>query len=154
MKLWMGHFYKNPKEWFVIWARTKDEAMNAVDCEWGEPDVRSMKQLHTPGGFCFKADFEEHENPDEDLVDITLHDDEYYFEEAMDLYDYILDKIKFPLGETSIRELSADGEHLGIEQAEVMKSYADKCPHCGEKAYFGPEKGCFQCGYNEHELRE
>ena len=147
MKLWIGHFYQAPEEWFLVWGKTRDEAINYIDCEIGEPDVRSMKPVLIPGMMCFKATIEEEE--DYEALEFTIRQDEFSLAEGDEqdkLNEWILKRMKNPLKEKS-KDISYQAEHLGIDQPAVMKTYAEKCPHCGEKSYFGPETGCFQCGY-------
>lgn len=58
MKVWVGHYRGNTKEWFVVWAKNKREAFLQIDPITGEPDMESLKELHAPGFVDFKADFE------------------------------------------------------------------------------------------------
>lgn len=53
MKVWIGHYLGNPKEWFVVWAKNKDEAFAQIDPISGEPDMESLKELHAPGFVSF-----------------------------------------------------------------------------------------------------
>jgi hypothetical protein len=147
MKMWMGHFYENSKEWFVVWGKTRSEAINHIDCAFGEPDVRSMKPIKTPGSFCFQTDLVKYDDFDEELAEIKLHEDEFDLEDYGEMDEWIKTRMKNPYKETLKKDVSFEAGIMGIQQAEVMKSYAEQCPHCGEKSYFGPNKGCFHCGY-------
>jgi len=57
LKVWIGHYKGNPKEWFVVWAENKHEAGLQIDPVAGEPDMRSLKELKAPGFVDFTADF-------------------------------------------------------------------------------------------------
>lgn len=58
MKVWVGHYRGNPKEWFVVWAKNKREAFLQIDPIVGEPDMESLKELHAPGFVDFTIIFE------------------------------------------------------------------------------------------------
>ncbi|MCK4477390.1 hypothetical protein KAU88_02540 [Candidatus Bathyarchaeota archaeon] len=53
MKIWIGHYSGNPEEWFVVWAKNKDEAFHQIDPISGKPDMGSLKELHAPGFMSF-----------------------------------------------------------------------------------------------------
>ena len=59
MKVWIGHYKGNPKEWFVAWAKTKQEVFLQIDPIVAEPDMDSLKELHAPGFVNFTVDFDE-----------------------------------------------------------------------------------------------
>ena len=147
--MWIGHFYGYSNEWFVAWGGTRLEAINQLDCTFGEPDVRSMKPIKSTGSFCFQAELVQFDDDETEIPEIKLHEDEFDIENSQEIYDWIKKRIKNPFKETIKKDISFEAESMGIEQAEVMRSYAEQCPHCGEKSYFGPDKGCFQCGYKE-----
>ena len=60
MKIWLGHYVDNTKEWFIAWARDIAELVLMIDGVVGEPDQRSLRQLFTPGfancHVCFSSD--------------------------------------------------------------------------------------------------
>jgi len=58
MKVWIGHYKANPKEWFVVWAKNKREAFLQIDPIVAEPDMTSLKELNAPGFVNFTIDFE------------------------------------------------------------------------------------------------
>ena len=47
--MWLGHYAHDAKSWFVVFAETKDEAINFVDCEVAEPDYDSIKPIRHAG---------------------------------------------------------------------------------------------------------
>lgn len=49
MKIWLGHYVDNTKEWFIAWARDIAELVLMIDGVVGEPDQRSLRQLFAPG---------------------------------------------------------------------------------------------------------
>lgn len=49
MKIWLGHYVDNAKEWFIAWARDITELVLMIDGVVGEPDQKSLRQLFTPG---------------------------------------------------------------------------------------------------------
>lgn len=49
LKVWIGHYKGNPKEWFVVWAKSKNEAFLQIDPLTGEPDLSSFMELTAPG---------------------------------------------------------------------------------------------------------
>jgi hypothetical protein len=61
LKVWIGHYKGNPKEWFVAWAKTKDEVFLQIDPIVAEPDMNSLKELHAPGFVNFTLDCKEEE---------------------------------------------------------------------------------------------
>ena len=57
VKVRIGHYYENPKEWYIVWAIDKQAAWDKVD-ELGNPDTGSMREFDTPGivNFCSQRD--------------------------------------------------------------------------------------------------
>ena len=53
LKVWIGHYVDYPKEWFVVWAKSKDEAFLQIDPVVGEPDMDSFMELTAPGFVTF-----------------------------------------------------------------------------------------------------
>jgi len=49
LKVWIGHYKGNPKQWFVVWAKSKHEAFLQIDPIVGEPDLNSFMELTAPG---------------------------------------------------------------------------------------------------------
>jgi hypothetical protein len=56
--VWIGHYQGNPKEWFVVWAKDKEEAFLQIDAVVAEPDMTSLKEIHVPGFVNFTVEFE------------------------------------------------------------------------------------------------
>lgn len=54
-RLFIGHYVGNPDEWFLAWGKDLDEAALYVDCENGEPDMDSMREVVGPGFIEFRA---------------------------------------------------------------------------------------------------
>lgn len=48
MRVWIGHYYQNSKEWFVVWANDIHEAWDTVD-EVGSPKGDSCKEFSASG---------------------------------------------------------------------------------------------------------
>jgi len=145
MKIWIGHFHTNEKEWFIAWGNSKEEVINYIDSTMAEPDVQSMKAVRTPGFFCFKARIKKYE--DLEFPAFKLHEDELFFDDDK-LNDWIITRMKKPIREPKTREVSELASRLGISQSEVFMTYMPACPKCGGKPYF-KEKGCKKCGYKE-----
>jgi len=49
LKIWLGHYVDNTKEWFITWARNVQELVLMIDGIIGEPSERSLRQLLRPG---------------------------------------------------------------------------------------------------------
>lgn len=62
MKVWIGHYHQNLKEWFVVWANDKQDAWDKVD-ELGSPDGNSTREMATPGIVNFHINYDKHGNP-------------------------------------------------------------------------------------------
>lgn len=62
MKIWIGHYSGNTKEWFVVWANNKAEAWDKVD-EVGDPDTQSFRELVSPGFANCSVDHYDEEGP-------------------------------------------------------------------------------------------
>jgi len=62
MRVWIGHYYKNNNEWFVVWANDKQDAWDKVD-ELGSPDGNSTREMGTPGFVNFHIDYDSQGNP-------------------------------------------------------------------------------------------
>ena len=54
MKVWIGHYKDNPIEWFVVWAKDRQEAFLQIDPLTGEPDLDSFMELTASGFIDFK----------------------------------------------------------------------------------------------------
>ncbi len=48
MKVWIGHYVENPKEWFVVWANCVEDAWDVVDVV-GSPETNSLREIVSPG---------------------------------------------------------------------------------------------------------
>jgi hypothetical protein len=58
MRVWVGHYQGNPKEWFVVWAKDEREAFLQIDPIVAEPDMTSLKELRVPGFVNFTVNFD------------------------------------------------------------------------------------------------
>jgi hypothetical protein len=58
MKVWIGHYYENTREWFVVWAQDKQEAWDKVD-ELAGPKADSLRELSSTGFINFHVDYNE-----------------------------------------------------------------------------------------------
>ena len=75
LKIWIGHYKGNPKEWFVVWAKSKHEAFLQIDPVVGEPDLNSFFELSAPGFVDFiltpkedeRGKYFEYSPPEEDV---------------------------------------------------------------------------------------
>ncbi len=157
MKLWIGHYLEAPDCWFLVWANSKDEAINFVDCECGEPDVRSMRPIRSAGMIDLLADKEELDEGEDiwylkpesdDCVHIDIGDED-------DTRAWIEKRVKKPLGKEKKTELSDVAGAMGISQPEVFKTYFSEemkgsCPICRAPGYVEGKK-CKNCGYNPPE---
>ena len=94
MKIWVGHYKGNPKEWFVVWAKSKREAFLQIDPITGEPDMQSLKELTAPGFFDFAVDLKE------DYVETRPSDDGWMLVlggalgQTEDALDYIYELVR------------------------------------------------------------
>jgi len=52
MKVWIGHYFQNLREWFVCWGNDKSEIYDAISV-----DANSMVQLDSSGMVSFSTDF-------------------------------------------------------------------------------------------------
>ena len=84
MKVWVGHWSGNPKDWFIVWAKDKREAVLYLDGAIAEPDLDSLMELKDCGYVEFspkKNSKEEHFEyipsemsfGDEDADDVEKH---------------------------------------------------------------------------------
>ena len=55
MKIWIGHYRKNPEEWFIVWANSNTDAFRLLDGASGEPDMDSFKEVKKFGFVDFRA---------------------------------------------------------------------------------------------------
>lgn len=125
MRAWVGHYLGNPNEWFLIFGETVDEALDHVDNEWGEPDRRSIMPIRHPMGFNFRAELED-DGSDHPYAVTRPHPDEMTLGEGgghWALQEWITLRLKEPLGEPEVREVSKMAEQLGIEDAETLRRY-------------------------------
>jgi hypothetical protein len=81
LKIWLGHFVDNTKEWFIAWARDIRELVLMIDGVIGEPDQRSLRQLLTPGFANCHVHFSSDGHPSFSLVkDKTLRENWLHIE--------------------------------------------------------------------------
>jgi hypothetical protein len=57
LRLWIGHYYENPKEWFVVWANYLRDAWDVVD-QVGSPETSSFRELISIGIVNFHVHYE------------------------------------------------------------------------------------------------
>ena len=58
MKVWIGHYDSNPKEWFVVWAHDGPEARYLAD-EIGPLDIETFRELVSSGFVNFHVEYNE-----------------------------------------------------------------------------------------------
>jgi hypothetical protein len=58
LKAWIGHYKGNPTEWFVVWAKDRQEAFLQIDPIVAEPDMKSLMELSAPGFANFTASYD------------------------------------------------------------------------------------------------
>src|SRR5262245_4302387 len=130
MPLYVGHYLGNPKEWFLAWGRDKMEAAEYVDCAMGEPDLRSMRRVRGPGFVGFRARVKKEESIAEgeghfDVHVLALNRDEIDLgtgEGYEENNDWIVKRIRKPLGPLKEREISEAGRRLGVAQPKLLRA--------------------------------
>ncbi len=137
MKLWVGHYYGMPDEWFLVWASNKDDAALIVDDEVGEPDMRSLLEVKREGFIdlkLVKEDDPDGEEPfyvlnqigDEEVERKEHYDNTVYFEE---LFDGMMEWFKkcnqepFPIANDYEDNIC---RQLGIHQNDLIDLYKPK----------------------------
>ena len=78
MKIWIGHYRKNPKEWFIVWANSKDDAFRLLDGTSGEPDMDSFKEVKKFGFVDFQVILDDSgglEMVEYELSDLVVEDE-------------------------------------------------------------------------------
>lgn len=100
LKVWVGHYQDNPREWFVVWANNKDEAFFLIDGLSGEPDMDSLMELHAPGLVNFTVKYQKKDDyvsffpPKEDVKGgIWIHFEEDV-ERNEDVNEYVLQVLR------------------------------------------------------------
>lgn len=91
MKIWIGHYKGNSKEWFVVWAKNEHEAFLQIDPIMAEPDMESLKELHAPGFINFSVK-RVHE-PRGEFIDFTPIKGEMFFGGALGQSDNVQEYI-------------------------------------------------------------
>lgn len=138
MKAWLGHYGPPKRQWFIVFARTKDEAVRFVDCETAEPDYDSIRPLRGPGmlGFSVKPVPEEEQNDPSDIMYtmdpedgdwLTFHGDD----------DRIRKEMAEPDKPSAATETSAVAHLMRVSDPRVFATYLDPCPQC-KKKHLGP----------------
>ncbi len=112
MQLWIGHALGDETDWFLVWARSKAEAIEYIDGSFWEPDVRSMRQLEDLGYVLFHAEV------DGKREELTLQGVLGLEGEAE---AWVEQRLKEPLGEPTTREVSDLAATMGIETPEVLR---------------------------------
>ncbi|MEM2905188.1 MAG: hypothetical protein QW587_05565 [Candidatus Bathyarchaeia archaeon] len=57
----MGHYRGAPREWFVVWAKDREEAFLEIDPIVAEPDMDSLMELRAPGFVNFTVRYDKEE---------------------------------------------------------------------------------------------
>lgn len=125
MPLFIGHYLGNHKEWFLAWGRDKMEASQYVDDALGEPDLRSMKRVKGPGLVGFKAKVVREDDGEEvfEYAELRLHPKEIQLGEGEGYEEngeWIVKRLKKPLGPPKTSEVSFAGQQLGVQQPEIL----------------------------------
>lgn len=134
MKLWVGHYYGMPDEWFLAWARNKDDAALIIDGEVGEPDLRSLREVKHEGFIdlkLVKEDDPDGKNPfyvlhqigDEEVERKEHYDNTVYFEELFDGLMEWFEKCNqepFPIANEHEDNIS---KQMGIHQNDLNDLY-------------------------------
>ncbi len=150
MKLWIGHYLGDPREWFMVWANTKEDAIGIIDAQYGEPDVRSLKQIDRPGCMGLFAKKDESDEEGFYFLEPNL-DDPPILERSSGITAerWVEQCITKPFGPPENVVVSQLAEQMGIQQAEVLaRHFKDRCPNCIAKGY-DKKMGCHECGYKE-----
>ena len=137
MRAWLGHYGGTKKQWFIVFARTKDEAVNFVDSETAEPDYDSVRPLRYPGMFGFSVKpVPEGQGDDGDTMYtmdgedgdwLTFHGDNHRIRE----------EIAKPLTPVEDQDVSGLAQMMRISDPRVLATYIDPCQQCG-KRHVGP----------------
>jgi hypothetical protein len=125
MKAYIGHYVGAPHSWFFITANSPEEAIDFIDCEWGEPDARSLKEVKGPIAFQFVARLEEDEEgedvveyePDTDDSTLSLGEGAGYW----DASDWVKERLRTPFGLPGEDDFRAMDAVLGKEMPEAWK---------------------------------
>ena len=95
MKIWLGHYVDNTKEWFIAWARDMPELVLMIDGVVGEPDHKSLRQLFTSGFANLHVRFGSDGYPSISLVkDKILRENWLHVEGAVDREENAIDYIR------------------------------------------------------------
>ncbi len=71
MKVWLGHYNGNPKEWFVVWATCVEDAWDVVD-QVGDVETHSLRELVSPGLANFHIDCKEEDVEGERITEQVI----------------------------------------------------------------------------------
>lgn len=124
LRAWIGHYMGNPREWFIVFGETVDEALHYVDCAWAEPDRRSMTPIRHVAAMNFKTELVS--DGELEYVETRAHPDEISLGEGEgwdDLSEWIKLRMKEPLGDPTEREVSFVAGQLGVEDASTLRLY-------------------------------
>lgn len=124
VRAWIGHYMGNPREWFIVFGETVDEALHYVDCAWAEPDRRSLKPIRHVAAMNFKTELAS--DGEFEYVEKTAHPDELSLGEGEgwdDLSEWIKLRMKEPLGDPTERDVSFVAGQLGVEDASTLRLY-------------------------------
>lgn len=124
VRAWIGHYMGNPREWFIVFGETADEALHYVDCAWAEPDRRSLIPIRHVAAMNFKTELAS--DGDSEYVETSAHPDEISLGEGEgwdDLSEWIKLRMKEPLGDPTERDVSHVAGQLGVEDASTLRLY-------------------------------
>lgn len=121
-RLFIGHYVGNPEEWFLAWGETIEQAAVYVDCENGEPDLDSMREVVGPGFIEFKTKLDPDVEDEPPIVEyeasgsLSLGGGEGIDEND----DWIRERMQDPLGEPNE---STELRPMGITQRRLADAY-------------------------------
>lgn len=128
-RLFIGHYVGNPGSWFLAWGRTLEEAAIYVDCEMGEPDMDSMREVVGPGMIEFEAKLCDPEQVVDDeqgryaILSAGKHVSLGTGDGVEDNDDWIAERLKEPLGEPNE---PTEFEAMGVTQRRLADAYRDE----------------------------
>lgn len=133
MKAWLGHYGGTKKQWFIVFARTKDDAVRFVDCETAEPDYDSVRPLRFEGmfGFSVKPVPEGH-GEEGDTMYTMLHEDGDWLTFHGD-DERIRKEMSEPDKPSPAMETSPVAALMRVSDPRVFATYLDPCPRCRKK---------------------
>lgn len=74
VRLWVGHYHRNSREWFLVWAESPEEAARAANGEIGKVDQTSLRELRGSGMIGFQADLVRHRGSEYPELEVSYGD--------------------------------------------------------------------------------